>query len=125
MKRKRIIQILIAVVVIGLLIIAYSVFFLGDEQPRTSSSARVEREVFDSSSSSLNRTEAQELLRTLKSLEDLNLDPRLFSSEAFQSLIDFSRTIPKRQVGRDNPFAPINLNERQSTTTPSNEGGES
>lgn len=37
-------------------------------------------------------------------IERVNLDPSLFSSATFKSLIDYSAVIPPQPVGRANPF---------------------
>jgi hypothetical protein len=37
-------------------------------------------------------------------IERVNLDPALFSSAVYKSLVDFSASIPSQPVGRSNPF---------------------
>jgi hypothetical protein len=37
-------------------------------------------------------------------IERVNLDPALFSSAVYKSLVDFSASIPLQPVGRTNPF---------------------
>lgn len=53
------------------------------------------------------QSEAASLLRLLKNLENLKLDPSLFASPGFVRLEDFSQPIPPQAPGRVNPFAPI------------------
>ncbi len=37
-------------------------------------------------------------------IERVNLDPALFSSALYKSLVDFSAVIPTQPIGRPNPF---------------------
>ncbi len=50
---------------------------------------------------------SQDLLVTLQNLHTIKLDNGIFSDPAFQSLTDFGVTIPAEEVGRRNPFAPL------------------
>ena len=47
------------------------------------------------------------LLTSLEALENLKLESTLFTSAVFQDLVDFSKDLTPRPVGRDNPFAPL------------------
>lgn len=49
----------------------------------------------------------RELLTLLSDIKQIKLDASLFTSPMFQSLEDYSQTIPSEAVGRSNPFAPI------------------
>ena len=55
------------------------------------------------------QSEAASLLRLLKNLENLALDPSLFASPGFVRLEDFTQPIPPQAPGRVNPFAPIDF----------------
>ncbi len=57
------------------------------------------------------KSENQEFLRILKSLENVGLDKSIFSKEAFLSLVDFSLQLGTQPKGRFNPFRPIDLLE--------------
>jgi|SRR3989344_1104260 len=50
---------------------------------------------------------AEELLRILQSMNNINLDHSLLTSEPFLRLLDFTVELPPPIHGRDNPFAPI------------------
>jgi hypothetical protein len=50
---------------------------------------------------------SQDLLVTLQNLHTIKLDNSIFSDPAFKSLTDFGVTIPSEEVGRRNPFAPL------------------
>lgn len=45
-----------------------------------------------------------DVLNLKQKLEDASFDKTLFSSPVFQSLVDFSTTIPSQPQGRSNPF---------------------
>ncbi len=49
---------------------------------------------------------AQELA-LLKQVQSINIDAKFFTSPLYASLVDYSQSIPDRQVGRSNPFAPV------------------
>jgi hypothetical protein len=46
-------------------------------------------------------------LDLLNQIRSLSIDSTFFSDPAFQSLQDYSVTIPTENVGRPNPFAPL------------------
>jgi len=46
------------------------------------------------------------VLGILNSISSINIDTSIFSSEAYQSLVDYSIAVPAQPVGRPNPFAP-------------------
>jgi hypothetical protein len=49
----------------------------------------------------------RELIQELAKLRTITLSENLFQSDAFSSLLDYSRRIEERPRGRDNPFAPF------------------
>lgn len=49
-------------------------------------------------------------------LNGLQIDPRLFSDPVFTSLHDYTIPVPAQDVGRANPFAPIDGEAVSSTT---------
>jgi hypothetical protein len=62
----------------------------------------------DSTSSSATSSPVdQNILTLLSSFQNVTIDSSLFSSNLFQSLKDFSTTLPTEPEGRANPFAPI------------------
>lgn len=50
----------------------------------------------------------REFLITLSKLKSLNLDGSIFKDPVFVSLNDFSNPIIPQEVGRNNPFSPLN-----------------
>lgn len=48
-----------------------------------------------------------QVLTLLNQIRTLNIDSTVFKDKAYQSLVDYSVTIPPQNVGRTNPFAPI------------------
>jgi hypothetical protein len=48
-----------------------------------------------------------ELLATISDLKGITLNNKLFTDDAFVSLVDFHVDIPLQPVGRSNPFAPL------------------
>ncbi len=62
----------------------------------------------------------RDLLKVLLSLNGIKLDEEIFSSPLFTSLEDFTLTLPSSGgAGRNNPFAPIGVEEvaRQTGTS--------
>ncbi len=49
----------------------------------------------------------RELIQELAKLRTITLDDSIYTSEAFLSLRDYTRVIPDRARGRENPFAPF------------------
>lgn len=52
-----------------------------------------------------NQRNAQDFLRKLNELEQIDVTAELFVRERFRTLIDFSVPYPTLPTGRDNPFA--------------------
>ena len=52
-------------------------------------------------------TAGSDLLVALGNLQNVKLNDAIFSNPEFQSLIDFSVSIPAQPVGRVDPFAPL------------------
>lgn len=51
-----------------------------------------------------------DLLTILINLRSIKLDDSIFSNPAFISLRDFGQDIVPEPVGRENPFAPVDIN---------------
>jgi hypothetical protein len=47
------------------------------------------------------------VLNILNNVSSIHIDTSLFSMPAYQSLVDYSITVPPQGVGRANPFAPV------------------
>jgi len=48
-----------------------------------------------------------DVLNILNSVSSINIDSSFFTTTAYQSLVDYSITVPPQAVGRPNPFAPV------------------
>ncbi|MDR3558248.1 MAG: hypothetical protein P4L61_01825 [Candidatus Pacebacteria bacterium] len=48
-----------------------------------------------------------DVLNILNSVSSINIDSSFFATAAYQSLVDYSITVPPQAVGRSNPFAPV------------------
>lgn len=57
-----------------------------------------------------------ELLALLLEIRSIKLDESILSDPAFQGLEDFGQNIVPEPIGRENPFAPVDPNELQSST---------
>jgi len=76
------------------------------------SSNSIRREYTNAGSSPIE----QETLTLLRDIESVQLNSAVLSDPAFAVLRDFSRSIINEPRGRDNPFAPIDLDSLASTT---------
>ena len=90
-------NLIVAVIVIALAFMAYTMFFRGGEQGALS---------VTSPEGAAGGVE-QELLATLLELRTVELDGAIFTDPAFRSLRDFSQPLEPQPVGRNNPFAPL------------------
>jgi len=68
----------------------------------------------------LNQTNeiGRDTLAILLQLQALSLDGSLFEDAVFKYLTDFSVTLVARPIGRENPFAAIDLEEALKNQTP-------
>lgn len=64
-------------------------------------------DITDISISNQAEAETQEFLRRLNELKNINLSGEIFSDQRFQSLVDFGTDVEPSQIGRENPFAPV------------------
>lgn len=55
----------------------------------------------------------QDIISLVEQLKMVSIDKSIFSSDIFNSLIDFNVTINPENKGRINPFAPIELSSPQ------------
>ncbi len=89
--------ILIVVIIVIALLVWYSMSNQSD-----SSSDRIL-----STTSSEHLVDDRELLQILTNMEKIRLDGRIFESDVYLSLQDFSRSIVPEPIGRPDPFAPL------------------
>jgi hypothetical protein len=62
--------------------------------------------------------EQAQLASELGYLDTIRFDPAFFSSAVFASLNDFSQSLPEEQIGRPNPFAPVESRSVATSSTP-------
>jgi len=91
--------IIIAAVLIAL--IGYGIFIGGESKKEESLLQQAASE--DSQG-------GREILTLLLNLKSLKLDSSIFSKPSFKGLINFGQELPVYPQGRDNPFAPIEVN---------------
>ncbi len=60
---------------------------------------------------------SSDILITLQSVNSIKLDNSIFTDPAFVSLSDFGVTIPAQNVGRRNPFLPVGVASKATSTT--------
>lgn len=89
-------KIIVGLVVLVLCFVGYKVFL-------SPADVAVPSEYSDASGNLV----GQDVLDLLQSLQNVSIDPALFSGYAFQNLEDFSITVQAEPLGRTNPFAPI------------------
>lgn len=94
---------LIAIVGISLLI-----YFYYKGTPNDSSTSSIETtgtaESYDA------KIASERVISLLNEIKSLKIDPSIFNSAVYKSLVDYSITVPEQFVGRVNPFEPIGGN---------------
>jgi hypothetical protein len=124
-------KIIIALAVLGILFVLYTVFIKSDPvvDPLVEGRSPIAGGVTDQDSQAISSQITQALLK----IEQIKLDRSIFENQIFASLEDRSEEIIDEPVGRSNPFAPLgdtsvnvttraNLNmgsDTQATTTES------
>lgn len=88
-------------IMIGIIVVAFLVFFYfsGSETPESASTLE--------QSMPGGATEAARVLNLLNQIQSLRIDTSIFEATAYQTLVDYTVTIPEVPVGRPNPFAPL------------------
>lgn len=111
MDRKKIIKkVLIAVLAIAVLIIGYSV--LSSKPQGSSPVATVKNNNTTSGNKDANSRQklikqGDEIVRILKTLNEIDLEVDFLSDPAFLSLNDSSVLLPQKEIGKKNPFSPL------------------
>jgi hypothetical protein len=100
---KRYKGIIMAVAVITIAVLAYTVFF------RNSSENNLDIALGDIITPEVEIN--NDLIGLLLELRVLTLDQSLFDDERFKSLSDFSVTLQPQPIGRRNPFLPLGIGE--------------
>ncbi len=93
----------IALVVIA--IVTLGLFFYYRGSPSDGSLSSLQTRVTPESAKA--KADSDRILLLLNQINQLRIDSALFKSTVFNSLVDYSITIPEQPVGRANPFAPV------------------
>lgn len=51
---------------------------------------------------------SQRIVNLLNQISSLKIDDSIFKSAVYKSLVDYTIAIPEQNVGRANPFVPVN-----------------
>ncbi len=92
----------IALIVIAMVTLGLYFYYKGTPSDSTSSLS-----VIGSPESADAQLAADRVLVLLNTISSLKIDDSLFKSAVYNSLRDYTITIPEQGVGRPNPFAPI------------------
>jgi hypothetical protein len=95
-KRTLIIGIIIVVVLAG----GWYFYSKGSSGSSTS-------QLISSTPNNANAAVGASVLNVLNSVSSIKIDASFFATPAYQSLVDYSITVPPQAVGRPNPFAPV------------------
>lgn len=90
-------NIIIALVIIVVAFVVYSMFFTGEDA----------RSLIAQDVDPAQTAVEQELIALLLELRSIRLELSIFEDADFQSLTDFSQELVPEPVGRENPFAPL------------------
>lgn len=100
-------NIIIAVVIVGILIVAYFVIFKKDA-PEANLVSSTGNAVIPTSTSDQNSLLSKDFLSLLLNVKNIKLDDSIFTDSAFASLRDSTiELISDGNEGRPNPFAPL------------------
>ena len=102
-------QIIIAVVVIVLAYFGYNYFFGNQDNSSATLSSQ--------SGTVAVVADGKQIYDMLMRLKDVKLDPSLFNNPVFEGLNDSGAVIEPEPKFRDNPFAPIGLDQASSNST--------
>ncbi len=95
---------LIGVLIAAVLIFIYSLYSPGE---KTQGNLTVSQGGIVGGMAQGTSSPSGESLQTLVNLKSIKIDTSFFKSKSFQGLIDFSVQLEPEEVGRSNPFAPI------------------
>lgn len=112
-------NIIILVVVVGLGIAGYSMFFKKDSGSATglATTAGEGTTAESSQSATANAAVGREFLTLLLNIRSIELNESIFESKAFTNLQNFSRPLPPDpNPGRPNPFAPLGVDSAGTST---------
>lgn len=100
---------------IGVVLVLVYIFFIKGDEPEanlvSSTNAPISNVTINTAADNVTVLDSEfskQILATLSNVKNINLDDSIFSSIAFQSLVDGTiPLVPDNNEGRVNPFAPI------------------
>lgn len=92
----------IAVIIIALLSLGAYFYFKGEPVDYSTS-----LETVGTPESTEALVASNRVLSLLNQISSLEIDPSIFDSAVYNSLVDYTIAVPEQNVGRPNPFAPI------------------
>ena len=100
--------------VIVIIILALGAYFYFKGEPDDSSTSSLEAE--DSPENVEAQAVGTRVLSLLNQINSLKIDASIFESAVYNTIVDYTITIPEQDVGRINPFAPIPGSAPQSSS---------
>jgi len=109
---KRLVNLITILIVLGGGFYAYRYFFVAPASTETAG-------VTVTTGAAASGSTSGEFLDLLLSVKNISLTKTLFDNPIFRDrLQDYSRELPQRTIGRENPFAPFGVGGSGTTTTP-------
>ena len=96
----------IAVIAIVIILVGGWYFYEKGSSPSSSSSSTLTASSPSGAAAGTSDVGAN-VLSILQSVSSIKIDTAFFSSPVYQSLVDYSITVPPEPVGRTDPFAPV------------------
>jgi hypothetical protein len=90
----------IGIIIVVVLAGGWYFFSKGSSSPSTS-------QLVSSTPSDVTGVVGANVLNILNNVSSIKIDASFFATPAYQSLVDYSITVPPQAVGRPNPFAPV------------------
>ncbi len=97
-------KILVGVLIVAVLIFVYTLY---SPNKKTQGNLAVSSEGVIGDLAREQSSLSEESLQVLVNLKSIEIDTSFFKSKTFRDLIDFSVQLEPEEVGRSNPFAPI------------------
>lgn len=89
------------IIMVSIVVVAFLLFFYFSGKDTPEGTLTLDQ------SSPQSSADAARILNLLNQIQSLRIDTSLFKATAYQTLVDYSVTIPEVPVGRPNPFAPL------------------
>ncbi len=100
-------KILITILIILIIIFAYSLIFRGKDVKTDKNIASAPFKDTETTQQTAQLSEGFEMIKILNQLKSIKLDTDFFENQIFKSLNDSSKELITEAKGRTNPFAPL------------------